>query len=71
MEQCIHDAVYHLDCAKQALEASLTDPERWKRESDDNTKLIARLLPMMTLLSLSLPQTHIQQIQETEENSRE
>tara|TARA_B110000977_G_C11054515_1_gene483572 strand:+ start:320 stop:550 length:231 start_codon:yes stop_codon:yes gene_type:complete len=70
MEQCIRDAIFHLDCAKQALEASLTDPDVWKQESDDNTRIIARLLPAMALLSLQHPQTHTH-LHKTEESSPE
>lgn len=58
MEQCIRDAIFHLDCAKQALEASVTDPEGWKKDSDNNARVIMKLLPIMCLLSLHTPQTH-------------
>ena len=57
MEHCIRDAILHLDCAKQALEAGLVDPEGWKQDSVDNSRILAKLLPLMTMLSLALPQT--------------
>lgn len=58
MERCIRDAIFHLDSAKQALEASLTDPDAWSRDSDDQNQIISKLLPLMVMLSASLPQTH-------------
>lgn len=57
MEHCIRDAIFHLDCAKQAMEASLTNPEEWKQESVDTTRVISKLLPVMIMMSLALPKT--------------
>jgi hypothetical protein len=58
MERCIRDAIFHIDCAKQALEASLEDPVAWAQDSDHSDTLIARLLPLMTLMSVTLPRIH-------------
>lgn len=71
MEQCIRDAIFHLDCAKQALEASLTDPEKWKQESTENAKMILQLFPVMIALSLSLPQTRTHSDPGSAENLQE
>lgn len=57
MDQCVRDAIFHLDCAKQALEASLTDPEGWKQDAMDNARVLVKVLPVMTLLSSALPRT--------------
>lgn len=68
MEHCIRDAIFHLDCAKQALEASLTDPEGWKQDSVDNARVLAKLLPAMVALSLALPRTRTHSDPESVEN---
>ena len=71
MEHCIRDAIFHLDCAKQALEASLTDPDGWKQDSIDNSRILAKLLPVMAALSLALPRTHTHSPPGSEENLQE
>ncbi len=69
MEHCIRDAIFHLDKAKEALEASLENPEGWKAESDRTNKLIVQMLPLMSLLSLIGPKIHNPEENHTEENS--
>jgi hypothetical protein len=71
MEHCVRDAIFHLDCAKQALEASLTDPEGWKQDSVDHTRVITKLFPLMVALSLALPRTRTHSSPESVENSQE
>lgn len=71
MERCIRDAIFHIDCAKQALEASLEDPVAWAQDSEHSNQLIARLLPLMTLLSVTLPRTHSPGPSPTVENLQE
>ena len=69
MDQCIRDAIFHLDCAKQALEASLVDPDGWKQDSVDNARVLVKLLPIMCLLSLSIPRTRTHYNSLSEESS--
>ena len=69
MEHCVRDAIFHLDKAKEALEASLEDPEGWKKESKRTNELIVQMLPLMTLLSLIGPKIHTPEENHTEENS--
>lgn len=69
MERCIRDAIFHLDKAKEALEASLENPKEWKKESDRTNELIVQMLPLMTLMSMLGPKTHNHEETRTGENS--
>lgn len=69
MEHCIRDAIFHLEKAREALEASLEDPEGWKKESQRSNEIIAQMLPLMSLMSVAGPRTRTPEESHIEENS--
>ena len=57
-EYCINDANYFLERAKEAMDASKTDPKAYYEESKEHYSIICKLLPFMVLMQQSESQHH-------------
>ena len=49
-EYCINDANYFLERAKEAMDASKSDPKAYYEESKEHCSNICKLLPFMVLI---------------------
>jgi hypothetical protein len=57
MEDCVREAIFYMQKAIETLQDGLEDPQRWKQEQELQSRVLAKLIPAMTLLQLQ--ETHI------------